>query len=74
MYVSLEYRGKALGCQMLLKAKSILLSHPESELTLTVFSKNYPAIRVYEKFGFEQTEKNGNELAMIFKGGQVEIS
>lgn len=55
MYVSLKCR--ALGCQMLLKAKSILLSRPESELTLTVFSKNYPAIRVYENLDLNRLKK-----------------
>lgn len=60
-----DYRGKGYGGEVL----STLLDYASGELgliylTLDVSHYNLPAIGLYEKFGFERTDEDGDEIRM----------
>lgn len=54
MYVKPEFRGKGLNNLLLDDFKKWVLSKGITEVRLEVYSDNEPAVRAYEKAGFEK--------------------
>ena len=58
-----DYRGKGIGTllleHLLTKAKTKF-----SSVSLSVWASN-PALRLYQRFGFEKVQEKGNEVTML---------
>jgi len=52
-----EYRGKLVGNQLIQEAEQILRVHKVQIATLEALSENLPAIRLYEKCGYQIADK-----------------
>jgi ribosomal protein S18 acetylase RimI-like enzyme len=52
-----EFRGKGFGVELLKKAEELALKKGYNKLSLTVEFYNKEAKRIYEKFGFHETDK-----------------
>lgn len=52
-----EYRGKGLGALLMKEAERILLENEVAISTLEALSENEPAIKLYEKCGYEIKDK-----------------
>lgn len=52
MYTVPEYRGRGINKRIIERLKTWALSRDLTEMRLTVYSDNQPAIRAYEKVGF----------------------
>jgi ribosomal-protein-alanine N-acetyltransferase len=50
-----DFRRKGLGSQLLIMAEEQLKKKGANSISLEVDIENYPAINLYEKFGFEKT-------------------
>jgi ribosomal protein S18 acetylase RimI-like enzyme len=74
MYVSQAFRGRSLGSIMLQKAKSVLDSRIENELTLTVYKLNTAAIDLYQKSKFELIDQSEKEYRMSYQCSKLSIS
>lgn len=55
--VTEQARGKGVGTKLLQWAQDLALSLGDTRLTLGVMARN-PAIRLYERFGFEEYERD----------------
>ena len=55
--VFVEYRGKGIGVRLLEKAEEMAKENGLDKLSLVVETDNPQAMRVYEKFGFQEVEK-----------------
>jgi ribosomal protein S18 acetylase RimI-like enzyme len=60
-----EYRGQGIGTQLL--THLLESSCGRSSISLSV-SVNNPAVRLYERFGFEVVSRSGESLLMKWKG------
>ena len=55
MYVKKEYRKKGIGSKLVKKALAKIQNNPDIEkIKLGVIIQNFPAITLYEKFGFKK--------------------
>lgn len=54
MYTKPEYRGKGLNAKIIAYLKKWAFERGLDEIRLTVYQTNAPAIRAYEKMGFEK--------------------
>jgi len=64
LFVHPKARGKGIGVQLL----EFMLSNIVGSATLHVAASNYPAIRLYQKYGFEITsefETTYNQVAVL---------
>jgi len=52
-----EYRGKGIGAMLMNEAERILLENEVAVSTLEALSENEPAIKLYEKCGYEIKDK-----------------
>ncbi|PZD92895.1 hypothetical protein DNH61_25705 [Paenibacillus sambharensis] len=52
-----EYRGRGFGVELLHQAEELAREQGFNKLSLAVEFRNSAAIRIYEKFGFRQTDK-----------------
>lgn len=52
MYTLPEFRGQGLNGQVMAVLREWALEQGLTEMRLTVYSGNHPALRAYEKFGF----------------------
>lgn len=53
MYTTPAYRGKGINAKIITGLKEWANDHGLTELRLTVYSNNEPALRAYEKVGFK---------------------
>lgn len=58
-----KYQGKGLSKTMMKKAINILKKLECSEIELEVWGKNFPAISLYNKFGFYVTDITKNKYS-----------
>ena len=70
--VNKNYLGQGLGSSLLKKAEEISLKKSFNTIILSVHENNTPAIRLYEKRGFEQVDEAKNvfgdgKSALIYK-------
>ena len=61
------YRGKGIGALLMKEAEEILLENDVAISTLEALSENEPAIRLYEKCGYEIKDK----LLFLFGSGKL---
>lgn len=54
MYVAPEYRGEGINKKIIEELKIWVLSKNINEIRLNVYSDNVPAVRAYEKAGFQK--------------------
>lgn len=52
-----EYRGKRVGFHLMEEAEQVLLEKEVTTATLEALSENAPAIRLYEKLGYQVVDK-----------------
>ncbi|MBW9234947.1 GNAT family N-acetyltransferase, partial [Leptospira santarosai] len=52
-----EYRGKGIGALLMKEAEHVLLENEVAISTLEALSENEPAIKLYEKCGYEINDK-----------------
>lgn len=68
-----DYRGKGYGIQLLARAIKAYTALGRRELRLCVASENLPAVRFYERCGFEtigrEIRENGELLVMSHRLG-----
>jgi ribosomal protein S18 acetylase RimI-like enzyme len=58
------YRGRGFGTQLMQRLIDSLADNGFRKVSLSVDRRN-PAVRLYEKFGFEVVRENGNACAML---------
>lgn len=63
-YVRSDYKGKGIGKKFLREVYSILKNDGFSYVCLTVNVKNIPAVKLYEKEGFEIKETRYSEFGV----------
>ncbi|WP_374722226.1 GNAT family N-acetyltransferase [Peribacillus tepidiphilus] len=63
-YVRSDYKGKGIGKKFLREVYSILKNDGFSYICLTVNVKNIPAVKLYEKEGFEIKETRYSEFGV----------
>jgi ribosomal protein S18 acetylase RimI-like enzyme len=63
-YVRSDYKGKGVGKMFLQEVSSILKNDGFSVVCLTVSVKNLPAVKLYEKEGFEIKETRYSEFGV----------
>lgn len=67
LYLDSKYRGKGLGSRLMDKAVSEAKERGFKSIVLDSMSKYKDALRLYEKYGFRNTERfNDNEYADVF--------
>ena len=54
MFTQPEYRGRGINGKIIEKLKAWALSKGLTELRLTVYEENEPALKAYEKVGFQK--------------------
>ena len=67
LYLLREYRGKGFGFQLLDKAVKYAKEQGYQRIVLDSMSQYADALRLYEKYGFEMTDRyNDNPYADVF--------
>lgn len=66
LLVSPEFRGMKVASNLLEGVLSIARSRGFASCQLEVNDDNYPALHLYEKFGFRSTLSEGTKLKMIY--------
>ncbi len=67
LYLDSKYRGKGLGSRLMDKAIDEAKARGFKSIVLDSMSKYKDALRLYEKYGFRNTERfNDNEYADVF--------
>ncbi len=61
-----KYAGKGIASKLMKMCTGYAAEHKFSEISLEVFNKNDGAIKLYRKFGFNQTGINGDLIIMKF--------
>lgn len=58
------YRGRGFGTRLMQQLIDDLIAHGFRKVSLSVDRRN-PALRLYERFGFEVVRENGNAYTML---------
>ena len=58
------YRGQGFGTQLMQRLIDKLIDHGFRRVSLSVDRRN-PALRLYERFGFELVREKGNAYTML---------
>ncbi len=61
-----EYRGKGIGTQMMEQMIALMKSEGYAQVSLSI-TKGNPAIRLYERLGFQTIDENEEDYIMLLK-------
>ena len=61
-----EYRGKGIGTQMMEQMIALMKSEGYTQVSLSI-TKGNPAIRLYERLGFQTIDENEEDYIMLLK-------
>jgi ribosomal protein S18 acetylase RimI-like enzyme len=67
MAVARDYRRQGIGSALLAAAQRLVETCREDGLLLTVYKNNEPAIRLYERFGFEMIDETETDRKMRWR-------
>ena len=58
IFIDPEYRKNGLGTEILKHLVTIAKNEKMKKITVNVMPKNFPAIKLYKKFGFQELKSN----------------